>query len=292
MQITLLGGSGFIGRHLAAHLSRRGDTVLTGSLRGGTVAAAAQLCAGSEAVVNLAGAAVARRWTDAHKEEIRRSRVDRTRELIAELAKMAGGARPRVYVVASAVGYYGTSESATFTEESGPGKDFLAGVCVALEQEAARARELGMRVAVVRIGIVLGADGGTLKALLPLYRLGLGGPIASGRQWTSWIHIADQVGLLTAAIDGAWGVLNGTAPNPVTNAVFARELGRALHRPAILPTPAAAVRLVLGEGAMIVTEGQRVLPVRTEQIGYKFQYPDLEGALASAVRLTGAAGEA
>ena len=283
MQVTLLGGSGFIGRHLADDLRRRGDIVLTGSLRAGTAAAAAQLCAGSDAVVNLAGAEVAKRWTRAHKAEIRSSRVDRTRELIAELAKLPEAERPKAYVVSSAIGYYGTSETATFTKESGPGTDFLAEVCVALEHEAERAREVGMRVAVLRIGIVLGADGGTLKALLPLYKLGLGGPIASGRQWISWIHIADQVGLFVAALDGAAGVLNGTAPNPVTNAVFAKALGRALHRPAILPTPAFAIQMAFGEGATIVTEGQRVLPMRAQELGYVFQYPTLDEALRSAV---------
>jgi len=286
MQITLLGGSGFLGRHLANHLRRRGDTVVTGSLRPGMAVAAAQLCAGSHAVVNLAGAEVARRWTPAHKAEIRGSRVDRTGDLMAELAKLSEAARPRVYVTSSAIGYYGVSETATFTEEDGPGTNFLAEVCVALEHEAKVALTLGMRLAILRIGIVLGADGGTLKALLPLYKLGFGGPIASGRQWTSWIHIADQMGIFTAAIDGAGGILNGTAPNPVTNAVFAKALGRALHRPAILPTPALAIRLAFGEGATIVTEGQRVLPLRTQELGYQFQYPTLEGALKSVIRQT------
>ncbi len=141
-----------------------------------------------------------------------------------------------------------------------------------------------MRLAILRIGIVLGADGGALQAMLPLYKLGLGGRIGSGRQWTSWIHLADQVGLFAAAIDGAGGVLNSTAPNPVTNAVFAKALGRALHRPAMLPAPAFAIRLAFGDGAMIVTEGQRVLPVRAQELGYVFQYPDLDAALESAVR--------
>ena len=286
MKITLLGGSGFIGRHLADHLRGRGDTVVVGSLRAGMAPAAVQLCAGSDTVVNLAGAEVAKRWTPSHKAEIRSSRVDRTRELIAALSQLPDADRPKAYVASSAIGYYGTSESATFTEEDAPGTDFLAACCVALEKEAERAVALGMRLAVLRIGIVLGADGGTLKALLPLYRLGLGGPIASGRQWISWIHIADQVGLFAAAIDGAEGILNGTAPNPVRNAVFAKALGRAVHRPAMLPTPAFAIRLAFGEGAMIVTEGQRVLPKRTQELGYQFRCPTLEAALESAVRQT------
>lgn len=248
--------------------------------------AAAQLCAGSEAVVNLAGAEVARRWTSAHKSEIRSSRVDRTRELIAELRELPEVSRPKVYVASSAIGYYGTSETSTFTEKDAPGRDFLAEACVALEKEAECVLDLGMRLAILRIGIVLGAEGGTLKALLPLYKFGLGGPIASGRQWISWIHIADQVGLFTSAVDGAAGVLNCTAPNPVRNAVFAKALGRAIHRPAILPTPSFAIRLAFGEGATIVTEGQKVLPARAQELGYKFQYPTLEKALESAVRQT------
>ena len=283
MKVTVLGASGFIGQHLLASLRGRGDEVVTGSLRAGTAAAAARLCAGSDAVVNLAGAAVAQRWTRAHKEEFRRSRVDRTRELVEELAKLPAAERPRAYVVSSAIGYYGTSETATFTEESGPGSGYLAEICVALEREAGRVRELGMRLAVLRIGVVLGAEGGMLKALMPVYRLGLGGPVATGRQWISWIHVMDQVRLFVAAIDGLEGVLNGTAPEPVTNAVFAKALGRAMHRPALLATPGFAMTLALGEGATIVTEGQRVMPRRTQEMGFAFQYPRLGEALAAAV---------
>ncbi len=205
MRVALLGASGFLGQRLIAALRGRGDAVVTGSVRAGTVPAAARRCAGAEVVVNLAGAAVAQRWTAATKAEMRGSRVDRTRELVAELAKLSPGERPRAYVVSSAIGYYGTSESQTFTEESGPGSDFLAEICVALEREAERMRELGMRLAVLRIGVVLGAEGGMLKALMPVYRMGLGGPVASGRQWVSWIHVEDQVELFLKAIDGAEG---------------------------------------------------------------------------------------
>ncbi len=284
MRIAVLGASGFIGRHLVPYLRGRGDTVVTGSLRTGTVAAAAQLCAGSEVVVNLAGAAIATRWTSASKAEFRSSRVDRTRELISELGRLPEAMRPKAYVVSSAIGYYGTSETETFTEESSAGKSFLSEVCVALEGEAEQVRGMGMRLTRLRIGVVLGADGGMLKALLPIYRLGLGGAIAGGRQWVSWIHLADQVRLFAAAIDGAEGVLNGTAPEPVRNAAFARALGKALHRPALLPIPRFAVELALGEGAPIVTEGQKVLPVRTQELGFRFRYPELAGALESALR--------
>jgi uncharacterized protein (TIGR01777 family) len=159
----------------------------------------------------------------------------------------------------------------------------MAEVCVGWEREAMRAAEQGLRVAIVRTGIVLGADGGALKPLLPLFKLGLGGRIASGTQWMSWIHIADQVGIYAAAIDGLQGVFNATAPVPVNNADFTSSLARALHRWHVLPTPAIALKLVFGEGALILTEGQKVLPVRTQAAGYRFRFPDIEDAMKSAV---------
>jgi uncharacterized protein (TIGR01777 family) len=283
MRITILGASGFIGSRLAAHLRARGDDIVAAKLRDPGAAAAA--CAGSEVVVNLAGAPVAgAKWTAAYKEEIRRSRVDVPRALIAELGRLPEEQRPKAYVSASAVGYYGTSLTASFTEDSLPGTDFLADVCVAWEREAFRARELGMRVAVVRTGIVLGAEGGALKPLLPIFKLGGGGPIGSGKQWYSWIHIDDQVGIYTRAIDDLEGILNATAPAPVTNAAFTAALAAALHRPAFLPTPVFALRLLFGEGALMLTEGQRVLPARTESLGYVFTYPEIGAAMRDAVR--------
>jgi uncharacterized protein (TIGR01777 family) len=282
MRITILGASGFIGRHLAAYLRARGDDVVAAKLRDPDAAAAA--CAGSEVVVNLAGAPVAgAKWTPAYKDEIRRSRVDVPRALIAELGRLPEERRPKAYVSASAVGYYGTSLTASFTEDSLPGNDFLADVCVEWEREALRARELGMRVAIVRTGIVLGADGGALKPLLPIFKLGGGGPIASGKQWYSWIHIDDQVGIYARAIDDAEGILNATAPTPATNADFTKALAAAVHRPAFLPTPVFALQLMFGEGAMMLTEGQRVLPARTESLGYVFKYREIDAAMRDAV---------
>jgi uncharacterized protein (TIGR01777 family) len=188
-----------------------------------------------------------------------------------------------VYVSASAIGYYGTSATATFTETSPPGDDFLARVCVGWETEARRAESLGMRVALIRTGLVLGTDGGALAKLLPIFKLGLGGPIGSGTQWYSWIHIDDLVGIYLLALDGASGPLNGTAPAPVTNRAFTDALGAALHRPAFLPVPAFAISAILGEGAVVVVEGQRVLPEATHERGYTFVYPTLAGALAALV---------
>jgi uncharacterized protein (TIGR01777 family) len=276
MIITLLGGSGFIGRPLAASLQKRGDTVRVASLRDPIAAAAT--ADGSDVVVNLAGASVAERWTDAQKRAIMTTRVDLPQAFLRALAGVA--AKPKAYVSASAIGYYGTSRTATFTETSPAGDDYLASVCVAWEAEAQRARELGMRVAIVRTGIVLGNAGGALGKLLPLFRFGLGGVVASGEQWYSWIHLADQVGIYELAIDGYDGVLDATAPNPAKNRDFTTALAAAVHRPALFPAPEFALKLVLGEGAYVVTEGQRVLPEATLAAGYRFRFPDLGPALA------------
>jgi uncharacterized protein (TIGR01777 family) len=279
MRVTILGASGFIGRHLAAALRARGDEVVTASLRDPVSAATA--CEGSGAVVNLAGASVSERWTDAHKREIERSRIDVPRAFIAAL--QAADHRPARYVSASAIGYYGTSDTATFTEASPPGSDFLARVCVGWEAEALRARDAGLQVAIVRTGLVLGADGGALAKLLPIFKLGLGGVVASGQQWYSWIHIDDLVGIYMRAIDGTDGILNGTAPNPVKNREFTAALGAAVRRPTFLPTPGFAISLVLGEGAVVVTEGQRVLPEATLASGYRFTYSAIGAALEAVI---------
>ena len=277
MRVTVVGASGFIGRHVSAALRARGDEVVEASLR--NVDAAGHACEGSDAIVQLAGAPVTTRWTAAAKNAIRRSRVDATRALVDALAQLR--ARTKVYVSASAVGYYGASETATFTESSPPGDDFLAEVCVDWEREASRAEELGMRVACIRTGIVLGPDGGALGRLLPIFKLGLGGVIASGRQWNSWIHIDDVVGIYLLAIDRAEGRLNATAPEPVRNVDFTRALASALHRPAFLPVPAFALASIFGEGASILTTGHRVLPERPLSLGYTFAYPSLTVALSS-----------
>jgi uncharacterized protein (TIGR01777 family) len=275
MRVAILGASGFVGKYLSLALQARGDEVTPLSLRDPAKAAAAS--SGADVVVNLAGASVSQRWTPQHKADIRESRTVAPAKYLAALS--TAEQRPGAYVSASAVGYYGTSRTATFIEDSAPGSDFLASVCIAWEAEAHHAASLGMRVACVRTGLVLGTDGGPLPALLPLFRLGLGGPVASGQQWYSWIHIADLVGIYLHAIDGTDGALNATAPNPVKNADFTRSLGRALHRPAVLPVPAFAPALLLGEGAIIATEGQRVLPERTLASGYAFRFPELDGAL-------------
>ena len=281
MRVTVIGASGFIGRHLSAALRGRGDEVVEASLR--NVDAATQACEGSGAIVQLAGAPVITRWTAGAKDEIRRSRVDATRALVDGLSQLR--ARPTVYVSASAVGYYGASETATFTESSPPGNDFLAKVCVDWEREASRAGELGMRVACIRTGIVLGRDGGALARLLPIFKAGLGGIIGNGRQWSSWIHIDDVVGIYLLAIDRAEGALDATAPEPVRNVDLTWALASAVHRTAFLPAPAFALHLIFGEGASVLTTGQRVLPERSLSLGYEFRHPQIGPALASAMSL-------
>ncbi|HEY6325460.1 MAG TPA: TIGR01777 family oxidoreductase [Candidatus Cybelea sp.] len=278
MNVLLIGGSGFIGRHLAAALRERGDAVTIASLR--DPAEAARAAAACDAVVNLAGEPLAQRWSAALKRRIKESRVDSPRrflELVARDSRRAG-----VYVSASAIGYYGTSETATFDEDSPPGDDFLARVCVGWECEARRAADLGMRVAIVRTGVALGADGGALSKILPPFRAGAGGRVGSGRQWLSWVHIDDLVGIYVMALRREIeGVVNACAPNPVTNSEFTADLGAALHRPAALPVPTIALRALLGEGADILLKGQRVLPRRTELLGYRFRFPELTAALAN-----------
>jgi len=277
MNVMLLGGAGFVGRHLATALRERGDAVTIASLR--DPHAAARSAASCDAIVNLAGEQIGQRWNAALKRRIEESRVDLPRrflELLAQHSRRAGA-----YVSASAVGYYGPSETATFDEESPPGDDFLARVCVAWEGEARRAADLGMRVAIVRTGIALGADGGALHKILPPFRAGAGGRIGSGRQWFSWIHVDDLAGIYLMALDGVEGVVNACAPHPVTNAQFTTELASALHRPSALPVPAFALRALLGEGADLLLKGQRVLPHRTERLGYRFRFPELKAALAN-----------
>ena len=280
MRVTILGATGFIGKPLAAALRARGDAVVEASLR--APADAAKAAAGSDAVINLAGAPVAERWTAERKAAMWTSRVDAPRAFLDALA--AQPVRPRAYVSASAIGYYGISRTATFTESSPPGDDFLARLCTAWEATADTASALGMRVAKVRTGLVLGTGGGVLGKLLPVFRFGLGGVVGSGAQWYSWIHLEDEIGIYLHALDGASGALNATAPNPVTNAEFTRALARAVRRPALFPVPSPAAALLLGEGAYVITEGQRVLPAATQASGYAFRHPELDEALRSLLR--------
>jgi hypothetical protein len=235
-----------------------------------------------DCVFHLAGEPVAEgRWTAEKKRRIRDSRVMGTRHLVAGLAAQAS--RPRVLVCASAVGYYGDRGDEVLDETSAAGSGFLADVCAAWEREASAAEALGIRVVSARIGVVLSRDGGALAKLLGLFRAGAGGTLAGGRQWIPWLHLDDLVGLLlhAAAHDGVRGAMNAVAPQPVTNRDFTRALAGAVHRPALLPVPAFALRLLLGEMSEVLTASARVLPKLALRTGYVFRYPDLDAALAA-----------
>jgi len=302
MNITLTGATGLIGRRLVRALRDRGDTLTVLSRSPDrartTLGVDAELwdpmtgpaptaaLAGRDAVLHLAGEPVAQRWNDRVKQAIRESRETGTRHLVEGLAAVAQDARPRVLVSSSAVGYYGRHGGERVPESTPPGDDFLAAVCVAWEREAARAGELGLRVVAVRTGVVLDADGGALAKMLTPFKLGVGGPVAGGDQYLPWIHVDDLVALYLAALDGEdWqGAYNASAPEPVTNQAFGKALGRALHRPAILPVPGFALRLLYGDMAEIVTEGQRAVPERALAQGFAFRHADLDEALADSLR--------
>ena len=298
MKILVTGSTGLVGTALAAELTRAGHTVcrlLRPESERGTSAAKTvpvrwnpatgeleETPAGAEAVVNLAGASIAAgRWTEERKQLLMTSRVDTTRRLVAAVGKLSP--RPRVFLSASAIGYYGSRGDEELTEESAPGKDFLAGLAVAWEAEAAKAREHGMRVVQLRIGIVLAKHGGALPKMLLPFRLGAGGRLGSGRQWMSWVTRGDVVAMIRFALENAAvsGAVNAVAPQPVRNAEFTRILAKALHRPAIFPAPAFALRLALGEMAdALLLSSQRVAPRKLEQSGYRFLHVNLLAALA------------
>jgi uncharacterized protein (TIGR01777 family) len=243
-----------------------------------------QALASAEAVVNLAGEPIAeKRWTPQHVQLLRSSRIDTTSALVGALAALPEGQRPTVLINGSAIGYYGTSTSQEFAETSPAGCDVLGQLCVAWEQEARVAESL-CRVVILRIGIVLGADGGALGKMLPVFRMGFGGPIGDGQQWMSWISRIDLCQLIsTALVDPAYsGVYNAVAPHPTSMATFAATLGRCLGRPSLLPVPGPLLQLLLGDGAKVVLEGQKVLPCRLQEQGFTFAYGELSAALAAA----------
>lgn len=240
---------------------------------------------GFDAVVNLAGESIAEgRWTDDKKRKIRESRVKGTKLLGDALANLTQP--PKTFMCASAIGYYGNRGDEILTEASAPGDDFLADVCVEWEKATALATEKGIRVVNARFGVILDADGGALKRMLPPFRLGVGGKVGSGKQWMSWIALEDVIAGINFALtnDSLGGPVNFVAPNPVTNLEFTKTLGKVLSRPTLLPIPAFGVRLAFGEmGEALLLGGQRVVPKRLVQTGYKFQYPELSGTLQHAL---------
>jgi len=283
MNVLLTGATGFVGRRLERRLQGAGHHVATVSRRPGadhdwSDASLARGIATADAVIHLAGAGLFdKRWNTAYKQQLVESRVRTTQQL----ARLVADSRCRTLITASAIGYYGASETPGLDETSPPGQDFLARLCVDWEAATAAASAAGARVAHVRIGVVLGLGGGALARMLPPFKLGLGGPIGSGRQWVSWVHIDDVCGLIEHLLGqpAAAGAFNATSPQPVDMKGFTSTLGRVLHRPAVLPVPGFAMRLLLGEVASVLLDGQHVLPRRSQAAGYVFEHAQLEGAL-------------
>jgi uncharacterized protein len=298
VRVAVTGATGTIGRAAVRSMLARGDEVV-GLVRDPARARpalgesvelhawpdpkqappAARALERADAVLHLLGEPIAQRWTAQAKREIRDSRVLGTRSLVAGLAAIAEAHRPRTLVSQSAVGYYGSRGDEPVDESAASGSDFLAGVVAAWEREASQAP--GLRVALTRTGVVLSPQGGALAKMLPPFRIGVGGPVAGGRQYVPWIHLDDVVGamLLCLEDDRATGPVNLVAPNPVTNGQLSKALGSVLRRPAVLPVPALALRALYGEMATIVLTGQRVTPTRLQQLGYRFAYTELEPAL-------------
>ncbi|HXC48773.1 MAG TPA: TIGR01777 family oxidoreductase [Candidatus Sulfotelmatobacter sp.] len=300
MKILITGSTGLVGTALTQDLQRAGHTVCrlvrpgtstqaignsqgfdvnwnpaTGELGGAGV--------GADAVVNLAGASIAGgRWTPQRKQLLRSSRVDTTRALVAALAKMS--ARPRALVSASATGIYGNRGDETLTEASQLGTDFLSEIAKEWESEALKAEALGIRVVRARFGVILSKQGGALPQMMRPFQFGVGGRIGPGTQWLSWITLDDAVAILRSALENAniTGPLNVVSPQPVTNAEFTKLLSAALHRPALFPAPAFALRLLLGEMAdALLLSSQRVQPAQLQKLNYQFTHPDLATALAT-----------
>jgi uncharacterized protein (TIGR01777 family) len=294
MRITLTGATGFIGSRLIQHWLRENHELHVLGRSGRKLPPAvrfwqwaepertdppAESLDGSQAVIHLAGEPVAQRWTDEAKQRIRSSRVEVTSRLVSAISRLQS--KPSVLVSASAVGYYGSRGDEVLTEDSLPGRGFLPDICVEWEQRAQQATVAGVRVVCLRTGIVLGTEGGALPQMLPPFRLGFGGPMGNGEQWMPWIHLDDIVGLIDFAskTESLHGPLNGCSPNPVTNREFSSQLGRALHRPAVVPVPGFAIKLLFGEMAQVVLASDRAVPKAALAGGYCFHFPELCAAL-------------
>jgi hypothetical protein len=307
MKILITGSTGLVGTALVSALAKEGHTVCrlvrpesvgasgtkegfnvawnpaTGELGGAPFADAQGKAVGADAVVNLAGASIAGgRWTAKRKALLRTSRIETTRALVGALARM--NARPSVLVSASAIGIYGNRDDEVLTEESNPGKDFLAGLAREWEAEALKAEALEIRVVLARLGIILSRHGGALAKMMLPFKFGAGGKLGSGQQWMSWVTLEDVVGILRFAIENASvrGAVNVVAPQPVRNAEFTKALAKAMRRPALFPAPGFALRLALGEMAdALLLSSQRVLPSRLVRSGYLFLHGDLPSALTA-----------
>lgn len=296
--VLVTGGTGFIGSSLTAGLLKEGYSVVIPTRSGPSSDHPSKHfvpwdalgpkrlpdVSGFEAVVNLAGENIASgRWTEARKRRLSDSRIRATQACLEALRRASP--RPKVFVSASAVGYYGPAEGEALREEAPNGSDFLAGLCRQWEEEASKSEPLGVRTVRLRIGVVLGKGGALAKMLTP-FKLGLGGPLGSGEQWMSWIHLEDVAGIVLHLLKApeASGPVNATAPEPATNRDFSKTLARALGRPCLpFSVPAFALKILVGEMAQMLLTGQRVLPAKAEALGYRFRHPSLEGCLRSLV---------
>jgi len=296
VRLVVTGGTGFIGAALCARLLQQGHA-LTLFTRGapraantgtkqwvhwtpGTLREWDAALDGADGVINLAGEPIAeKKWTDTQRRRIEKSRIDATHALVQACAKAKQ--KPKFLISASAIGYYGPCGDEIITEEAPSADDFLGRLCRAWEAEAMKAEELGMRVVRLRIGIVLGVRGGALAKMVQPFKYFVGGPLGSGQQWMSWIHVEDVVGLIARLVEDPQidGPVNATAPNPVRNRDFCASLGRVMGRPSWAPVPGFVLRLALGDMAEMLLTGQRVIPAAANRFGYQFRYRDLEPAL-------------
>jgi uncharacterized protein len=302
MKLVVAGATGFIGSALCSRLLERGHvlTLLTRHVppeasipaktwrhwMPGTSGEWEASLDGVDGVINLTGEPIAaKRWTENQKNKIRSSRIDVTRSIVEGIAKAKR--KPAFLLNGSAVGYYGPHGDEIVTEETPVGSDFLSSLCRAWEEEAQTAESMGIRVVRLRTGIVLGPGGGALAKMVPPFRFFIGGPLGSGAQWMSWIHLEDEIGLILHLIETsqAAGAVNATAPNPATMKEFCRTLGKVMRRPSWAPVPGFALRFMLGEMADMLLTGQRVIPAAAQRLGYKFRYGNLQDALQACTPL-------
>lgn len=302
MKVVVTGATGFVGQVIVKKLLASGHEVivLTRNIAKGAILLGndckyfqwndsnslppLEALEGADGVINLMGETISKRWDDQQKKKIYHSRIDSTRRLVEAIEKL--NKKPKVFVSTSAVGVYGNRDSEEITETSSVANDFLANVCKDWENEANKAKNHGLRVVIVRVGVVLGKGSAALGKMLPVFKLGAGGPVGSGKQYMSWIHVEDLASIFVEALNDSsyQGIYNGTSPNPATNKDFSHTLGKVLHRPAFAPAPAFMMKLMFGEMSQILLEGQKVLPKKLREKNFRFRYPTLEMALTESIR--------
>ncbi len=302
MRVLVTGATGFVGKVLVKQLidANHEVVVLTRNIPKAAITLGSQCrffrwentefappveaFEGVDGVINLMGETISKRWDDAHKKRIYHSRIDATRRLVETIGSLP--VKPKVFVSTSAIGIYGNRENEELTENSQLADDFLAKVCKDWETEANKVTQFGVRLGIIRVGVVLGSGGGALEKMIPIFKLGAGGPVGSGKQYMSWIQVNDLAAMYIEILtdQSLSGVFNGTAPYPATNADFSKQLGRALHRPAFAPAPAFAMRLMFGEMSTILLEGQKVIPARFKERNFRYNYPTLEIAIKESLR--------